>query len=495
MTRGIDPRTPVVIGVGQVLDRSGGAPEPIALAATAAELAAADAGGRVSPSGFDTVAAVPIMGWRYPDAAAGVASLLGASPELTMGAVVGGNTPQMLMNALGVRIAAGESDLTLLCGGESFRTWTTIRRRGEKPEWTSQPEDTTPGWTDGGTFDLAHPAEAALGLFNPPNTYAILEHAIRTEAGRSNAAHTAELGRLWSGFSEVASKNPYAWDRTFYTPAEITTIADDNWMVSHPYPLHMVSNPRVDMASAAIVCSAARAEALGVDRDRWVFLHSGADGIDPMLSERPSFTASAAIRHAGRAALDLAGTDIDGVAHLDVYSCFPSAVEIACAELGIDLSRRLTVYGGLGFAGGPWNNPVGHAIASMVGVLREDRGALGLVTANGGNVQKHSFGVYSTEPPANGFATARPQEAIDAEGRVEVVTDHRGPATLEGWTVSHGRERSAERAWASFRTPTGARGWAVTVDPTEMQRLSTEDLGGTTVEIGPDAELRLGVPD
>src|SRR6476469_1976065 len=165
----------------------------------------------------------------------------------------------------------------------------------------------------------------------------------------------------------------------------------------------MVSSRDLDAASATTLCSVAQAEAAGVPRDRWVFPWAGTDAKDPFLSERPSFTRSSAIGVAGRRALELAGVGIDEVAHLDVYSCFPSAVEIACTELVISLDRPLTVYGGLCFAGGPWNNPVGHAIATMVGVLRDDPDAVGLVTANGGNIQKHAFGVYSGRPPADGF--------------------------------------------------------------------------------------------
>ena len=40
--------------------------------------------------------------------------------------------------------------------------------------------------------------------------------------------------------------------------------------------------------------------------------------------------------------------------------------------------RDLTVTGGMTFAGGPWNNYVTHGVATMVGVLREDPGDLGL---------------------------------------------------------------------------------------------------------------------
>ena len=81
------------------------------------------------------------------------------------------------------------------------------------------------------------------------------------------------------------------------------------------------------------------------------------------MTEREDLHSSPAIRFAARAALDATGAGIDDVAHLDVYSCFPSAVQIGCRELGIDPfadARPLTVTGGLTFAGGPGNNYVTH---------------------------------------------------------------------------------------------------------------------------------------
>ena len=55
-----------------------------------------------------------------------------------------------------------------------------------------------------------------------------------------------------------------------------------------------------------------------------------------------------------------------------------------------------------------------HAIATVVGDLREQPGEHGLVWANGGYVTKHAFGVYGTEPPAAGFRYDDPQDEIDA---------------------------------------------------------------------------------
>jgi acetyl-CoA C-acetyltransferase len=53
------------------------------------------------------------------------------------------------------------------------------------------------------------------------------------------------------------------------------------------------------------------------------------------------------------------------------------------------------VTGGLPFFGGPGNNYSMHAIATMIERLRADRGAHGLIVANGGYLSKHSAAVYS----------------------------------------------------------------------------------------------------
>lgn len=485
-----DPRLPVVIGVGQRIERDGGV-DPVTLIVDAARTAADDAGAPGILDHLDTVATVPVVSWRYADGARAVAEALGVAGATTLYPSMGGNTPQMLMNRVGERIAAGSTDLALVCGGEAYRTRMRSKRAGGHLDWMKQDPALRPDWTDSETFDMGHPAELALGILMPTQCYPLFENALRHRAGRTAEEHTRAIAELWAGFAAVAAANPDAWDRSGPSVDDIATVTAANRMVGFPYTKRMVSNPDVDMASALIVCSVERARALGVPTDRWVFLHSGTDGKDPYLSERPSFTASASIRHAGRAALDLAGVGIDDIAHLDVYSCFPSAVEIACTELGIDTRRPLTTYGGLCFGGGPWNNPVGHALATMVARLREDAGSLGLVTANGGNIQKHAFGVYSTEPPTAGFRTACPQFAIDTEGTVEVVEDHRGGATVEAWTVMHDRDGSAVRGHAAVRTPEARRAWAVTADPDLMALMEHDDLVGAPVTVGPDAELRL----
>lgn len=483
-------RSPVIVGVGQFLNRGTDPIEPSGLMVEAVELALADTGTVIDPLRIDAIAAVPTFTWRYRDPGRLVADAIGAERASTWYATVGGNTPQMLMNRLGREIQAGAIGVGILCGGEAGHSRQRLKREDTRPEWTIQGDEVDPDWHDGGEFMLGDQAEIDRGIVMPAQVYPLFENALWHRSGRTRSEHVDHIGRLWARFSEVAAENPYAWQPQAYTAEEIITPTPENRYIGAPYTKHMVANPMVDMSAAVVVCSAGIARELGIAEDRWVYLHSGTDGIDHKLSRRVDFTSSPAIRIAGRRALELADVTPAEIDHLDVYSCFPSAVQIAVQELDLDEDADLTVYGGLPFAGGPWNNPVTHAIASMVDVLRGDPGSVGLVTANGGSIDKHAFGVYSTAPPPEGYRHDSPQAEIDAFSAVEVLADYVGPATIEAWTVMCDRDNLPERAHAACRTPDGDRVWAVSNEPDLMSTLMVDDVHGTAVTIDSDHVMR-----
>jgi acetyl-CoA C-acetyltransferase len=209
-----------------------------------------------------------------------------------------------------------------------------------------------------------------------------------------------------------------------------------------------------------------------------VFPLAGTDAHDTWaVTNRRNLHSSPAIGEAGRRLFALAGLGPDDVGPIDLYSCFPSAVQVAAAELGFDLDRDLTVTGGLTFAGGPLNNYVTHSIATMVDVLRRQPGAVGLVSANGGFLTKHALGLYSTEPGTDGYTADNVQEAVDRFPTTPSAPDHQGPVTVEAYTVMHGAE-GVERALCALRTSDGSRTWGSVTDPNAAEELTRQEAIG-----------------
>ena len=58
----------------------------------------------------------------------------------------------------------------------------------------------------------------------------------------------------------------------------------------------------------------------------------------------------------------------------------------------------MTQTGGLPYHGGPGSNYMTHALAAMVETLRRDPGSYGVTSGVGMHMQKHAYGVWSTDP-------------------------------------------------------------------------------------------------
>ena len=479
--------TPVLVGVAQLNQRvgtPGEGKEPIELMIDACRMAAADAGQPALLAQANSVRVIRGW-WRYQNPAKALCEAFGNGQAQTAITPFGGNMVQSVVNRSALDIQSGEHEVILIAGAECGRSQAKARQAGVQLEWRDI--DGTPDLQIGEEVPMSHPRETALDIVRPTHMYPIMELARRHRLGEGVEQHLQRISRLWAGFSAVAAENPHAWLREAKSAEEIRTPSPANRSVSFPYPKLMNSNNKVDQGAALILCSERKAAALGIAREKWVYPWAGADAHDhAFVSNRDDLHSSPAIRIAGGRALELAGLVPDELDWVDLYSCFPIAVQVAAAELGLDPNRTLSVTGGLTFAGGPLNNYVMHAIARMAELLRAAPGKKGLVSANGGFLTKHAIGIYGAEPPKQPFQHAAPQAEVDALPFRELAEDHKGGATVEGYAVIY-NGAGPQLAHVAARLDGGERAWANCRDLDTLEAMTREEFCGKPVHLDGDS--------
>jgi acetyl-CoA C-acetyltransferase len=240
----------------------------------------------------------------------------------------------------------------------------------------------------------------------------------------------------------------------------------------------------VDMSAAVLVTDAATARDWGLGPDEVAYLRGWADAHDIwFLSERPAVHRSAAFDACGAAALEVAGVGVPDVGAFDLYSCFPSSVEVARDGLGLSPGDRrpLTLTGGLPYHGGPGSNYVTHALANTVDWLRGGGGDHALVHGNGYYLTKHAVGLYSRRPPVEAPVPVEGLQArLDASAAPVPVDDGlTGPGEVVAYTVPY--DRDGNPGSGIVLVEAGGRRAVARADATLSEGLIGTDAVGTTV--------------
>lgn len=453
--------TPILVGGGQFTDRETNprlAQSPMGVAAEAAKAALVDSGVQQQLiDAIDTLVVTRIFqdSYKQPRVATtfgraenpprAVARRLGANPTNAIYTNAGGNTPQKLVNEMAERISQGDVSVALLTGSEAIKTAQTALRNNLELNWQEEDEGSL---EDRGIGEfLTDPQEIAHGLISPIHAYPLFENAIRKKRGRSVKDHLLAMGELFAPFTEVASRNPYSFYGTRRSAEQLAEVTTDNRFICFPYPKLMNSRDAVNQGAAVVMTSVGKARELGIDPSKWVFLHGCSEANEKLLfKDRVNYYSSPAIAANTQQAFAMAEKTLEDMDIIDIYSCFPSAVEVASDALGLDYSdpRGLTVTGGLPFFGGPGNNYSMHAIAAVLPILRENPEQYALITANGGRLSKHATGIYSAVPVQGQWSresNAKIQTDIDSMSSPEFIEDPEGTAKIETYTVAFDRQR------------------------------------------------------
>ncbi|MEX2256963.1 MAG: hypothetical protein WEC34_16125 [Acidimicrobiia bacterium] len=480
----IDPRTPVIAGVGvasQHLDEPGAGIEALELMVAAAQAAGEDSGATGIMREVQRIA-VPGGTWKYSDPGRLIAERIGAPGAFTS-LVQPGIPQQTLLNQAHAAIRDGEIDVAVIVGGEAARRATLARRAGIDVVDTVQ-DDAIPDDLQVPSGEILSRIEIEGGTASAMAPFAIIDSALRAHEGRTLDEQRDEIARLWAGFNRMAGEFPGAAFPEPLDAAFIREPSEKNRPYAFPYNKWHCAQMNVDQAAAILVCSLDAAARLGVAFEQVVF---------PLVALESSFMRTVSTRRdmhrwpgmevLGRAAEEHLGYPMREIELAELYSCFPAAVRVQQRALGLPVDGVPTITGGEPFAGGPWNNFVLQVTAAMVDRVRAVPGQPGMVTTVSGLLNKPGLAVYATRPGPGPMLLGDLAEAaaVATEG-VEAVAGYRGPATVAASTV-HYDGMDPARCTVIADTPDGTRCVATSADADVARRATLEELIGTSIGV------------
>jgi len=451
-------RIPVIIGVGQVNDRTEDhavAPDSLGLMEAALRCADADAGGGWLTQ-LNSLAVVDQISFPdLGDVSRLLATQLGAAPRLCEKTrLANGDSPILLLNQAANRIGSGEIDVAAVVGGEALRT--AARRAAAAAA--------VPGTHDAVRTSAARAAPAyrhRYGLITPIEVYPLYENAGRAAYGQSLAEGQEETGEIWARFSQVAATNPGAWIRKPVSAEVVRTPSKDNRPLAFPYNKLMVANSSVNQGAGFIVTSLAKALAHGLSEQQFVYVGHGAAAHEPDdFLERDAYFHSVSMAVSLQRTLEMNALGVDDLDFVELYSCFPCVPKMARRVIGWPVEKPATVFGGLTFGGGPIGNYMSHAVVSMVQALRNG-GVNGLLFANGGFATHNHSIILSRRPPPPGTFPQNFDFQAEADSRrgpiPPLVEGYIGPGVIETFTVLYERDGSPRFGVIVARNPAGGR--------------------------------------
>ncbi|CAN7598636.1 acetyl-CoA acetyltransferase [Mycolicibacterium frederiksbergense] len=496
----VDPRTPVIVGVGQFTERVD-APDyrgmsSVDLATEAVRAALADTGADAAA----VAAAIEVfVGLRqfeictpFSEAPLGcsdnyprsVAARTGADPARAVLEPLGGHGSQKVVTEFAGAIAAGDAEVVLVLGSENGSTLRYFAGREDKPDHSEQVggqlEDRGYGFDQ-----YMNEYTAKHGLTGAPVQYGLLDNARRARLGATVDDYRRDMAELFAPFSEVAARNPLSSSPVPRSVDELLTVTAENRMICDPYPRLMVARDQVNQGAAVLIMSVAAARRLSVPEDKWVYLHGHADMVEQQLLDREDLSVSLSAEKAVAEALRVAGIGLSEVSTFDLYSCFPFPVFSVCDSTGLatDDPRGLTLTGGLPYFGGPGNSYSLHGIAETVNEMRSEPGSFGLVGANGGVMSKYSVGVYSTTPAGWAADDSKARQAeIAALPTVPVTRDADGTGVIETYSVRYDWPEATGVIIGRLEAD-GSRFMALSTDEALVALMSDGDPLGARIEV------------
>lgn len=456
-----DPeRIPVIVGVGEYLDRPENPDNGLhsrGLMQKALEAADADAGGGWLAD-IESLSSVDQISWPQlgKQIVEPLAAAFGAKPKYRFTTEqANGDSPILLLNEAANMIGEGKVKVAAIVGGEALRTAAYFAKKAAEE---GHPTDTSVAAI---SASRTPPYRRRYGLNAPVDVYPLYENAGRSAYGQTLAEGQAESGEIWSRFADVAKQTDGAWLRKGATSQDIQTPSPSNRPIAHPYNKLMVANSSVNQGAGYIVASLAEARRRGVPDEKLVYIGLGAaahESDDPLQRDR--YDRSISMTTSISKTMELNGLKTSDLDFVELYSCFPCVPKMARRVLDWPLNKPATVFGGLTFGGGPIGNYMAHAVVNMVKKLRQE-GTYGLLFANGGFATHNHTIVLSNQAMDHAVFPQTFDFQAEADSKRETIPDidedFEGEAAIETFTVLYDREGNPRHGVIVALTPEGKR--------------------------------------
>ena len=426
-------KKPVVIGLGITQQKGSYAEldEALFLMEKVAMQAINDCGNSKIKDFIDVID-IPKGFWRYRDPGKWIAEKNNFSNTKTSVNKIG-VLQQHLINNTCNKIIKGEIRAGLILGGESRAKMIAALKEGI--EYKEMELSTNPDQYVKAKDDLYGEGEAeALGLM-AVGYYAVMESAMRKSKSLTLKEHEDYLGSMYADFSEIASKNQYAASDKSISKDQIMLANSDNKPMAYPYNKYHCTSWNVSQASAILICEEGLADQLNISKQKRIYPMASSETNHMIaLIQRPSLISSAGLKLASEKINEVVDKHSINLNLIDLYSCFPVAVQQFENVLNLNTKTSRTITGAMPFAGGPLNNYMLHATVQALLKLRSESGH-SLITGVSGMMTKQSFCLWSSEYQMPFYHADVTKKAQQLDKPIPISNAKHGNGIVIGYTV------------------------------------------------------------
>ena len=426
-------KKPVVIGLGITQQKGSYAEldEALFLMEKVAMQAINDCGNSKIKDFIDVID-IPKGFWRYRDPGKWIAEKNNFSNAKTSVNKIG-VLQQHLINNTCNKIIKGEIRAGLILGGESRAKMIAALKEGI--EYKEMELSTNPDQYVKAKDDLYGEGEAeALGLM-AVGYYAVMESAMRKSKNLTLKEHEDYLGSMYADFSEIASKNQYAASDKSISKDQIMLSNSDKKPMAYPYNKYHCTSWNVSQASAILICEEGLADQLNISKQKRIYPMASSETNHMIaLIQRPSLISSAGLKLASEKINEVVDKHSINLNLIDLYSCFPVAVQQFENVLNLNTKTSRTITGAMPFAGGPLNNYMLHATVQALLKLRSESGH-SLITGVSGMMTKQSFCLWSSEYQMPFYHADVTKKAQQLDKPIPISNAKHGNGIVIGYTV------------------------------------------------------------